>query len=91
MNKKDGLGVLLDCQDSDIIVGTETWLTKNKQNNNEFIPDSYEVYRNDRADGYGGVLIAVKRASPPLELLQNLTISDMWPVGLTCLDPHHSL
>jgi hypothetical protein len=29
-------------------------------NDSEVIPPSYTLYRNDRADGYGGILLAVK-------------------------------
>jgi len=45
-----------------IIVDTETWL-KPDILNNEIIPDEfdYNIYRHDRNDGYGGVLIAVAK------------------------------
>ena len=35
-------------------------MAKNNASNSEFIT-YYDVYRKDRPDGYGGVLIAVKR------------------------------
>ena len=60
MSKKDELGVLLECQDPDIVIGTETWLKKETKKS-EFLPSTYEVYRNDRPDGYGGVFIAIKK------------------------------
>lgn len=43
-----------------IIIGTETWLSKDISDN-EIIPNefNYTIYRKDREDGYGGVLIAV--------------------------------
>jgi hypothetical protein len=41
------------------ILGCETWL-KPTITNQEIIPPGYEVYRNDRHDWYGGVLVIVK-------------------------------
>ena len=46
---------------SDIIVGTETWLTGDVKNS-ELLLDDYDVYRRDRASRGGGVLIAVKKS-----------------------------
>ena len=44
----------------DIIVACETWLKPNI-NSSEFMPPGYDPpFRNDRADGYGGVMIAIK-------------------------------
>jgi len=42
-----------------LYVVSETWLN-NRIHNSEGLPTNYEVYRKDRKDGYGGVLIAVK-------------------------------
>jgi len=43
----------------DIIIGCETWL-KPSVSQGEFLPSDYTVYRKDRPDGYGGVLLAVQ-------------------------------
>ena len=43
----------------DIKLGYETW-PKPTITNQEIIPPGYEVYRKDRHDGYGGVLVIVK-------------------------------
>ena len=44
----------------DIIAGCETWLTSSILDN-EIIPDNnYKLYRKDRKDGYGGVLLGIK-------------------------------
>ena len=58
-NKKEEIANLIDSADPDIIIGTETWLNPNITNR-EVLPNSYNVYRKDRADSYGGVLVAVK-------------------------------
>ena len=60
MSKKDELGVLIECQMPDIIVGTEIFI-KNKIKDSEFMPSHFEVHRNDRSDGYGGVFIAISK------------------------------
>ena len=39
------------------IAGTESWLNPSVLDD-EIFPDSYQVFRKDRADGYGGVLFA---------------------------------
>ena len=63
MSKREEFLVTVAIENPDIIVGTETWLTKGRHNDSEFIPTSeYKVYRNDRADGYGGVFIAAKKS-----------------------------
>ena len=41
----------------DIIFGCETWLTPDISTA-EFLPTEYSVFRRDRPDGYGGVLLA---------------------------------
>ena len=50
---------LLDTHTPNIIIGCETWLTPNIFDN-EIIPPSYKLYRTDRIDGYGGVLVGVR-------------------------------
>jgi len=59
ISKKASFWETIDFYDPPIICGCETWLNSNILNN-EILPPSYKVYRNDRADGYGGVLIGVK-------------------------------
>ena len=51
---------LINSEHPDIIIGTETWLTPDVLNNEIFPPKlNYIVYRKDRTDGYGGVLISI--------------------------------
>ena len=57
--KKAELLNILETTDPDIVFGNETWLTPN-HHSSEFFPPTYHVYRKDRSDGYGGVLLAVK-------------------------------
>ena len=59
-NKKEEVLNLIDQADPSIILGTETWLTP-QVSSSEIFPPNYEVIRKDRKDGYGGVLIAVKK------------------------------
>ena len=59
MNKKESLWELLDHQNPDICCVCETWLNSDILNN-EILPTSYKLFRKDRADGYGGILIGVK-------------------------------
>ena len=40
----------------DMITISETWLSPNVSNSDVF-PDSYRIFRKDRSDGYGGVLL----------------------------------
>ena len=58
-NKVPETQVLIDSADPDVILGSETWLNSNVFSS-EVLPTNYNVFRRDRADGYGGVLIAVK-------------------------------
>ena len=48
---------LILSESSNFIAGTETWLNCNVYSN-EIFPQDYQVFRVDRADGYGGVLFA---------------------------------
>ena len=59
VSKKEVFWELLDTHTPDIIIGCETWLTPNIFDN-EIIPPTYKLYRTDRIDGYGGVLVGVK-------------------------------
>ena len=48
---------LILSESSNFIAGTETWLNCNVYSN-EIFPQDYQVFRVDRADGYGSVLFA---------------------------------
>ena len=69
MNKKADLQEFIYSHKPHIIVGTETWLSAGV-NNNEVIPAewNYNVYRKDRPDGYGGVMIAISKLIPSYEM-----------------------
>ena len=59
-NKKEEIGNMIDSTNPDVILGSESWLNKNIASA-ELFPPTYDVYRKDRSDGYGGVLIAIKK------------------------------
>ena len=54
----------------DIIFGTETWLSP-EINTTEFLPTGYTLFRRDRSDGYGGVLLAFRDTFSVTEYLIN--------------------
>ena len=58
-NKVQEAQVLIESAEPDIIIGTETWLNPSIYSS-EVLPNNYAVFRRDRADSHGGVLIAVK-------------------------------
>ncbi|XP_072033764.1 uncharacterized protein [Amphiura filiformis] len=58
-NKQAEFQVLLETEKPDVIIGSETWLNSSV-NSCELFPSEYTVFRKDREDGYGGVLIAVR-------------------------------
>ncbi|XP_072014761.1 uncharacterized protein [Amphiura filiformis] len=58
-NKTAELADCLDIHDPDIILGSETWLN-NTVEDKEIIPDNYTVFRKDREDSHGGVVIAIR-------------------------------
>jgi len=58
MSKRCELACVIDTVKPDIIIGCETWL-RPTINHSEFLPADYTVYRKDRSDRYGGVLLAV--------------------------------
>ena len=49
---------------TDVIIGTETWLTSGDQTikNSELLLDDYDIFRRDRPTKGGGVMIAVKKS-----------------------------
>ena len=58
--KKLEFELLIENAKPDIIVACETW-SKPAVNCSEFMPSGYDPpLRKDRADGYGGVMIAIK-------------------------------
>jgi len=61
-SKKESFWELIDQHHPDIIYGCETWLNQTVYDN-EVLP-SYKVYCNDRADGYGGVLLGIRSNLP---------------------------
>ena len=50
---------MIDETRPDIMIITETWLSPDILNS-EIFPRGYSVFRKDRADGFGGVLIACR-------------------------------
>ena len=60
-NKQAEVLNLIHSTQADVLVGTETWLTPDHLSSEYFPTDQYEVFRKDRPDDYGGVLIAVPR------------------------------
>ena len=57
--KREVFWNLLESSKPDLVLGCETWLNPTITDQ-EIIPPGYEVYRKDRTDGYGGVLVAIK-------------------------------
>ena len=47
--------------DTDIIIGTETWLDESIKNS-ELLLDDYDIFRRDRPTRGGGVLLAIKKS-----------------------------
>ena len=60
-NKKEVFEEILGRESPDIVFGCETWLSPNVLST-EILPPEYvcDQFRNDRPDGYGGVMIALK-------------------------------
>ena len=57
--KRTILSNLIHDHHPDIMFGTETWLSP-EINTSAFFLTDYIVFRQDRQDGYGGVLLAVR-------------------------------
>ncbi|KAI0221088.1 hypothetical protein LSAT2_027493 [Lamellibrachia satsuma] len=71
----------------DIIIACETWLKPNI-NSNEFMPPGYDPpFRNDRADGYGGVMIAIKTGLVA-ERITIMSPCEMVGVKIQTAQPH---
>ena len=60
VNKVQEFHCLLDIENPDIVVGTESWLRSDIANS-EVFPQGYSVFRADRASRGGGVFILVRR------------------------------
>ena len=63
--KKGEFQNLVDSTQPDIVIATETWLTDGVHHDGEIgeinrFSHDYKIYRRDRKDGYGGVLVAIK-------------------------------
>ena len=58
--KRAELSNLIHEHQPDVIFGMETWLSSTI-NSAEFFPAGYSLFRQDRFDGYGGVLLAFKK------------------------------
>jgi len=69
MKKCAKLLQIIDSKKLHIIFGTETWLSKSITNN-EIIPDnmSSKIYRIDRENGHGGIMIAVYKCVRSIRL-----------------------
>ena len=64
--KKAEFQTLIDNTQPDIIIATETWLKEGVHHDGELgetnrFSAEYKIYRKDRKDGYGGVLVAVSQ------------------------------
>ena len=57
--KKTSLWNFIEHEYPDIMIGNESWLNPSIYTSEAF-PPTYNVYRNDRSDGYGGVFIACR-------------------------------
>ena len=60
MSKKADLLEFISIHKPHIIIGSETWLSTDISNS-EIIPYDfkYNIYRNDRQDGHGGVMLVI--------------------------------
>lgn len=62
MAKKESFRQILDSHNPDIILMSKTWLKPDMYDAEVIPPDvNYELFRNDKTDGHGGFLIAIKR------------------------------
>jgi len=59
VSKRASFALLLEEHNPDIVMVSETWLSSGVYNN-EFFPNGFHIFRKDRADGYGGVLLACR-------------------------------
>ena len=59
--KKEEFWCLIDAAKPDVIIGSETWLRPDISDS-EIFPSGYHVYRKDRVDGIGGVLLGISNS-----------------------------
>ena len=57
--KRESMWEVIISSNADVVVGCETWLATSILDS-EVMPGNYNVYRKDRGDAYGGVLVAVR-------------------------------
>ena len=69
-SKKAEILNLLLSSNLDIVLGTETWLRPDMYTA-EIFPPNFSVFRKDRPDGHGGVLVATKTNSIAHEVSHN--------------------
>ena len=87
-SKEAILGCFVDTHKPDIIFGTESWLSPSISSS-EIFPHGYNVYRQDRSDGYGGVFLACHSKLISREIL--LTTRCEVVASLITLDNSQSL
>jgi hypothetical protein len=63
---------LNDSTDTDVIIGTETWLNDSIYSSEVIPTDQFDVYRNDRVNSKGGgVLVAVRKTLVSSEIFKS--------------------
>ena len=79
---------MIDKEKPDILAGTETWLTPDVMNS-EIIPPElgYSIYRKDRPDGYGGLLLTVSNKLSSVDLPSLSTDCEIIWAKLIISDP----
>ncbi len=58
-NKLVEFRTLVELKQPSLVGVCETWLNRDIKNTEILPPDQYKIYRKDRKDGYGGILLAV--------------------------------
>ena len=80
LNKNPLLFNIIDSTQADIVIGTESWLSKDIVSPSVF-PDGYNIYRNDRPSTGGGVFILVSNkytSTQPEELPVTTECEQVW-------------
>ena len=89
LSKKESLHNLLNTHSPDVIFGSESWFKPNIRNS-EVFPKGYIVYRQDRADNYGGVFVACRDTLATHDI--QVTVSSCKLIDCRiCLSDHSSL
>lgn len=77
--KLDTLKAIIHATSSDIILGTETWLSHDICSDDLTLPSSFVIFRKDRTSSRGGgVLIAVKQAYQPSIIAVDSPLEALW-------------